>query len=57
MTIDEIFNAKLTENQVKEIRKKYQKGKISFTKLGKEYGVSGTTVSRIIKNQIYKNVN
>lgn len=50
-------NAKLTENQVKEIRQKYQKGKISFTKLGKEYGVSGTTISRIIKNQIYKNVN
>lgn len=50
-------NAKLTENQVKEIKEKYQKGKISFAKLGKEYGVSGTTISRIIKNQIYKNVN
>ncbi len=50
-------NAKLTESQVKEIRQKYQKGKISFAKLGREYGVSGTTVSRIIKNQIYKNVN
>lgn len=50
-------NAKLTESQVKEIRQKYQKGKISFAKLSKEYGVSGTTVSRIIKNQIYKNVN
>lgn len=50
-------NAKLTEIQVKEIRNKYQKGKISFAKLGQEYGVSGTTISRIIKNQIYKNVN
>ena len=50
-------NAKLTDVQVKEIRNKYQKGKISFAKLGKEYGVSGTTISRIIKNEIYKNVN
>ena len=50
-------NAKLTDIQVKEIRSKYQKGKISFAKLGKEYGVSGTTISRIIKNEIYKNVN
>lgn len=50
-------NAKLTANQVKEIRQKYHKGKISFTKLGSEYGVSGTTISRIIKNLIYKNVN
>ena len=50
-------NAKLTEIQVKEIRNKYQKGKISFAKLGQEYGVSVTIISRIIKNQIYKNVN
>ena len=50
-------NAKLTDVQVKEIRNKYQKGKISFAKLGKEYGVSSTTISRIIKNEIYKNVN
>ncbi|MBP3801397.1 MAG: hypothetical protein J6I85_05200 [Clostridia bacterium] len=30
---------------------------MSFAKLGSEYGVSGTTISRIIKNLIYKNVN
>lgn len=50
-------NAKLTDIQVKEIRQKYQKGKISQEKLGKEYGVSGTTISRIVKKEIYKNVN
>ncbi len=50
-------NAKLTDIQVKEIRQKYQKGKISQEKLGEEYGVSGTTISRIVKKEIYKNVN
>ena len=50
-------NAKLTDIQVKEIRQKYKKGKISQEKLGEEYGVSGTTISRIVKKEIYKNVN
>ncbi len=50
-------NAKLTDIQVKEIRQKYQKGKISYEKLGKEYGVSSTTISRIVKKQIYAYVN
>ena len=50
-------NAKLTEKQVKEIRFRYSNEKISFSKLAKEYNVSATTISRIIKGLIYKNVN
>lgn len=49
-------NAKLLNFQVKEIRKRYKEEKISAKKLGKEYGVSETTVYRIIHNQIYKNI-
>lgn len=50
-------NAKLTEDQVKEIRTRYAKEKISFSKLGKEYGLSSSSISRIIKKETYKNVN
>lgn len=49
-------NAKLTNIQVKQIREKYKKGQISQAALGKEFGVSPTTIARIIKGQIYKNV-
>lgn len=50
-------NAKLTDLQVKQIRSEYKKGKISQATLGKKFGVSATTIARIIKNEIYKHVN
>lgn len=47
--------AKLTDNQIKEIKKKYKKGKIRGSgngpELAREYGVSATHVYRIIKNE------
>lgn len=49
-------NAKLTEQQVKEIRCRYQKGKISYDTLGKEYGLSGSSIAAIIKRKTYKHI-
>lgn len=49
-------NAKLTEQQVKEIRSRYQKGKISYNTLGKEYGLSGSSIAAIIKRETYKHI-
>lgn len=41
--------AKLTLEQVEEIREKYGKGGRQYNELGREYGVSGKAVSKIIK--------
>lgn len=49
-------NAKLTEEQVVELRKRYKKGGISQEKLGKEYGVDQATVWEIIHYRIWKHV-
>jgi hypothetical protein len=44
--------AKLNENQVKEIREKYtKKNKLTYKQLGKEYGVHPKTIQRIIKHK------
>lgn len=50
-------NAKLTDVQIKQIRSEYEKGKISQATLGKKFGVSTTTIARIIKKETYKHVN
>lgn len=49
-------NAKLTDTQVREIRQKYQKGKISYDALGREYGLSGSCIGLIIKRKTYQHV-
>lgn len=49
-------NAKLTEQQVKEIRNKYEKGNISYDKLGLEYGLSSSSIYAIIKRKTYAHV-
>lgn len=49
-------NARLTDVQVREIRAKYQKSKISYDELGKEYGRSGSSIAAIIKYKTYKDV-
>ena len=43
--------AKLTTNQVAEIRSIYGQGKPTFTALAERFGVNRCTVSRIVKNQ------
>lgn len=49
-------NAKLTDTQVREIRSKYQPGKTSYAKLGKEYGVTAGAIGGIIQGKTYKHV-
>lgn len=49
-------NAKLTELQIREIRQRYQKGKISYDTLGKEYGLSGSSIAAIVKRKTYKHI-
>lgn len=49
-------NAKLTDKQVKEIRERYKKEKISYAKLGEIYGLSGSSIHQIIKRKTYQHV-
>lgn len=49
-------NSKLTADQVRNIRKEYKKGKISYAKLGIKYGVSGTAIAHIIKGITYTHI-
>lgn len=49
-------NAKLTDKQVKEIRKRYETEKISYAKLGEIYGLSSSSVYQIIKRKTYQHV-
>ena len=45
---------KLTVEQVKEIRKKYNAYVYGKQSLAKEYGVSASTISRIVKGKAWK---
>lgn len=53
-TTDE--QAKLTIYQVEQIVKKYSVGDTSFKKLSKEYGVSSSTIQRVIIGDSYKGI-
>lgn len=46
----------LSEDQVKEIRRKYVPYKIGYAKLSKEYGVAHTTIRAIISRQTWKHL-
>ena len=48
--------AKLTEQQIREIREKYQKGNTSQYKLADEYGVHQATIYRIITHTTWKHL-
>ncbi len=56
--IDEIryTNAKLTKDQVLEIRRLYKEGNITQTNLGKQYNLSQTAVGKIIRKETYKHI-
>ncbi len=43
--------AKLTEEQVREIRRRYVQGRISQEALGKEYGVHQTQIGQIVRRE------
>lgn len=49
-------NAKLDEQQVKEIRAKYATGKYSYKQLGMEYGVHLDMIGRIVKRKNWKHI-
>jgi len=49
-------NAKLTAEQVKEIRRKYDAGDAMQIPLAKEYGVSQRAISLIVRRETYKDV-
>ena len=49
-------SSKITEEQVVEIRKIYSEKKISHSKIAKLYGVSTSTIQRIINNKRWQHV-
>lgn len=49
-------NAKLTKNQVLEIREKYAKNNLSQKELGEYYGISQTAIGRIVRKETYKHI-
>ena len=53
---EKIYNSKLTEKQVLEIREKYSRGGISYRKLAKEYGVSHYIIQCIINRKNWKHI-
>ena len=50
------YGAKLTEDQVREIRIKYAGGDYSLSQLAKEYKIAIMTVQPLIKRRTWKNV-
>jgi hypothetical protein len=48
--------AKLTENQVIEIREAYEKGEMTRSQLSKKYGVKYNNIDSIIKRKTWKHV-
>lgn len=44
----------LTDAQAEEIRQRYAGGGVSFVALGKQFGVTGATISGIVTNSLYK---
>ncbi len=45
---------KLSDDEVKGIRRKYHKEKVSQASLGKEYGVTQAQISRIVRAKVWK---
>lgn len=46
--------SKVTESEVQEIRRRYAQGGISQRKLGKQYGISGDAVNKIVNFKTWK---
>lgn len=49
-------SAKLTENDVRAIRKLYATGSYSYTQLAKKYRVDFTNIACIVKNKTWKHI-
>jgi len=48
--------SRLTENDVKSLRREYAAGSISFAKLGKKYGIGHTHAENIVKRRKWAHV-
>jgi hypothetical protein len=48
--------AKLSEEQVEEIRRRYKPGVVAQWELGREYGVNQTTISKIVRGTRWKHL-
>ena len=53
---EEIKSAKLTENQVLDIRKKYKQSNISYGELSLYYNVTKPTIYKIVKRRTWKHI-
>ena len=51
-----MYCSKLTEAEVREIRRRYDAGGVKQTELAKEYEVSKHTISLIVKRHTWKHV-
>ena len=51
-----INRSKLTKDQVKEIRRRYQERGLSLTKTARRYGVSITTIHHIVQRNTWKHL-
>ena len=49
-------SAKLTDDQVREIRKEYAVGNITQQKLAEKYGVNDRSISNIVNNKNWKHI-
>lgn len=49
-------NSKLTVERVREIRVLYEAGDVSYTKLGRLYGVGRTTIEQVVKRKKWAHV-
>jgi hypothetical protein len=52
----DVHTAKLTEDDVREIRRRYKPRCVTFKQLGKEFGVSDTVIYKIVKRHKWRHV-
>ncbi len=50
------FNAKMTADKVREIRRKYRSNEANQYELAEQYGVTQTTVGLIVRNKTWRHV-
>jgi hypothetical protein len=53
---EKMFAAKLTEDAVREIRRKWAAGEATQTQMGREYGVSQVIISSVVRRKTWKHV-
>lgn len=56
-TGDRVTWARLKESDVRSIRSAYQRGVYGFIRVGRDYGVSASTIEHIINGKSWKGVN